>query len=140
MSYESWAKEFYPVEASEVPVEQAAAHSLQKWIGLREENLEKHDVVLKNRSVVEIDANDRSVVHKILAITSDSCALCHHFIEEMDRLGCVKCPLAQHLKLEFPDCTRCDNHKRPYSYWFDTRDPEPMIAALQAVVDKQHVE
>lgn len=46
MSYQTWAEKFYPVAAELVPEEQALAHSLQKWKGLTEENLDAHGLSL----------------------------------------------------------------------------------------------
>lgn len=76
MSEQSWKDEFYPIEATEVEVDdlEAVNHSLQKWIGLRKENLQKHEI------------NE-----PLIAIGSQSCALCHQYIVKND--DCIGCPL-----------------------------------------------
>ena len=44
MSIESWKAEFYPTPADEASKDQAIAHSLRKWEGLRKENLDRHEL------------------------------------------------------------------------------------------------
>lgn len=44
MSNDTWLAEFYPKPAADVPADEAVAHSLQKWRGLKKENLGNHDI------------------------------------------------------------------------------------------------
>lgn len=132
MSMETWKKEFYPITAREVSVDDAAAHSLKKWIGLRKENLDKHEVVMAAiRKPMLQDKNGES--H--LFIDDSTCALCmHHLHKYTNRRACVTCPIT--LATGLP----CDREAHsPWSIWQFNRDPEPMIVVLKAAIDyEQH--
>lgn len=118
MSLKSWKKEFYPIGASEVDEQDAVAHSLRKWIGLRQENLDKHDV---SHSWDGISYKKDS-----LPIGAPSCALCqHHYIPKR---SCESCPLHEYLGRP------CDGDDSPYAAFVDDDGPEPMISALEAIV------
>lgn len=120
MSSESWKEEFYPKPARETTKEEAAAHSLRKWIGLRKENRDKHEV---DRYPVSIDYT--------------TCALCFHYDRKADGEGCTTCPLFEVLGKSCDD-TSCGETSPFRRYTFKSySDPEPMIAALQQVVDKE---
>lgn len=94
MSFQTWMEEFYPnplpsnVKSISMTLKQACQHSLQKWIGLRPENLKKHHVILLKMSlgiwaIDEIFSKEislSSIKHK-LKISGESCALC--FISEI---------------------------------------------------------
>lgn len=91
MTIKSWKKEFYPVPAYDCPEDQAIEHSLQKWIGLRPENLKKHKVqyLAESGTVIDLNAvNDEDA----LCIDGESCALCTHHLDHNDTL-CEPCPL-----------------------------------------------
>ena len=114
MSLETWKAEFYPIEAAEVETERhAAQHSLQKWIGLRPENMKRHEVFQVMRSVK--DRRDR------LCVDQNSCALC-----QVHQDSCSACALA-----DFTNS--CAGPSYPYSVWGRDGNPEPMIAALQKI-------
>lgn len=109
MSTTSWKEEFYPVPAKDVPVEKATAHSLQKWNGLRKENLGRHDLTAPP-----------------IAVDSGTCALCLHH-------ECSACPLA--LSRDGTPCAEYDALRdpaySPWEAWVGDGDPEPMIEALE---------
>lgn len=131
MTLETWKQEFYPVPASEVAKEEAGNHGLQKWIGLRHDNLLKHQVVLDEFSVCEdYDNLDIDGEYEYLDIDGESCALCeHYFMSGNSSSFCVKCPLYFGLGHK-----RCDQGKKsPYAIWLDTHNPEPMIEALAGI-------
>ena len=91
MSLQSWKSEFYPVPADAVPEDLALAHSLKKWIGLRPENLKRHDVEFTGTRVHQPGIPDEQ-----LYIEGSSCALCHyHLHPELPRWDgrCRSCPL-----------------------------------------------
>lgn len=121
MTLKTWKAEFYPKEAkARMSKKSAIEHSIQKWIGLRKENLEAHGLVADSHQVLiyeDIDS-DR------LRIDSRSCALCHKYAL-MQEDECEKCPLYLYLG------GRCDSVETPYFVWRRTGDPEPMIDALQ---------
>lgn len=121
MSLKSWKAEFYTIEAREVAEENAAAHSLQKWIGLRQENLDKHEVFISSSLMTSVSDNKDN-----LGINGLSCSLCvlYHSAD------CDSCPLRNYLG------GRCDGDERsPYGIFIDTLDPEPMISALSALCE-----
>lgn len=91
MSLITWKEEFYPIPASHyMPWESTCQHSLQKWIGLRPENLQKHNVALRpyqlsnpRPPVYLVDVDIEKLKHDkldynwdILEINGSSCALC----------------------------------------------------------------
>lgn len=116
MSYETWRNEFYPIDAISCPKEEALDHSIQKWKGLRKENLERHGVYRVGKNVYESEG----IVQ--LRISNVSCALC------VNHQGCDGCPLFNHLN------RACDN-SGPYDIGFVIdNDIEPMIVALEACV------
>ncbi len=129
MSMETWKAEFYPVDAWKVPEDEAVAHSLQKWIGLRLENLEKHDV--------ELAPNFR-VVHEPgttigLGINDDTCALCfHHYHESQDGTPiCSGCPLKKHTGLA------CGFAESAWEDFVHYGSVNPMIEALHGALVKE---
>jgi len=128
MSLETWKKKYYPIEASEVPEKDALAHSLQKWIGLREKNLDKHEVS-HHGWYIECD-------HEldILDIDGDTCALCYHY-ETGSK--CPKCPLVKVAG------RRCDqggdamfngDKYSPYEEFVKNKNPEPMIKLIRSAI------
>lgn len=96
MSLYSWKKEFYPVEATVVPIKDALAHSLKKWEGLLPDNLAKHGLMRDDNGYVICELDETSIR---LDISSATCALCQHYLREDDESDfgdneCVTCPLA----------------------------------------------
>lgn len=115
MSIETWMAEFYPVPADQVPREEAIAASLGKWKGYRKEARDEHGT----------DG---------LPPCSDSCPLCAHYLVEGGKCG--DCPL---FKLRGMSCDRPLFHaeiglRSPYAAYIVARDPEPMIALLEAAL------
>ena len=133
MSLKTWKAEFYPVDADEVRVEDAIDHSLTKWIGLRPENLAKHQVTSADYHGVT-DGADR------MYVGGDACALCHlhhdeDWYEEDDEEegvgdACGDCPLKLARGGVPCDNVRKTEQKSPWGYWNDRNDPEPMILWL----------
>lgn len=121
MSLQSWIEEFYPIPAKEVSKENALEHSIKKWEGLRKENLEKHDLMQEDRSILDQES------YEALRIDGNSCALCVHYAA---RTSCIGCPL-YHIRQD----TKCDKSNKDVSaVYFDfTEDenPEPMIEELK---------
>ena len=109
MSLQTWKKEFYsPI--SKTNKKNSLQHSLTKWIGLRKENLAKHEV--------EYNPNFLGITYKgsVLSIDASSCSLCKNYGT------CDKCPLND-----------CQNEYRAF---VKTSNPEPMIALIQMTIDK----
>ena len=152
MSLQSWKNEFYPTLASQhrpattttnpIPI---ISHGLQKWIGLRQANLNKHSCQLDSNNVIyEHDFG-------LLPINGKSCALCEAYIsrdviDQDSNLECRKCPLAK------SQGRCCDGYNddgiddrndgddndipTPWELWLQFNDPEPMIAALQKCLNE----
>lgn len=114
MSLKTWMKEFYPIDAHEVPREDAISHSLRKWEGLQPEALAKHKVTFK---ATEGYIKDR---HDSLDIDESTCALCAHHLDTR----CKWCPLQ--LLLGEP----CDTPGQPYSVARQEKDIQPMLDSL----------
>lgn len=108
-------KEFYPIDAHEVPREDAISHSLRKWEGLQPEALAKHKVTFK---AYEGRIQDR---HSSLDIDDSTCALCAHHIDAQ----CESCPLQILLG------GRCDGFGGPYSIARHDKDTQPMLDSLR---------
>jgi hypothetical protein len=108
MSQETWRAEFYPIEASRVPSEDAVAHSLQKWRGLTKANLRKHRL---SESPILVDGS--------------TCAMCQCFYNPLLSVsgsGCSECPG------KAANGRACDTAYDTWSYSDDTR---PMLRWLK---------
>lgn len=134
MSLDSWKKEFYPVEANKVSEENALAHSLQKWDGLRPKNLDRHSVTVY-RAVLQDEDGYR------LTIADGSCALCHQYMyEDMDPFSggvCMACPL---YKIRGIPCDVSAGGSEfyetsPYDVFRTKNDPEPMINLIKKAME-----
>lgn len=127
MSLESWKAEFYPVEADHVPKEEAIAHSLRKWEGLRPANLRKHGVVKIYNYGGLLDEQYPTAVG--FSVDSDSCALCVLYADT--NCNCGSCPVA--CSRGNTPCDECieDEKCSPYESFRRESNPEPMIQALE---------
>ena len=123
MSLSSWKKEFFPMKARESKsVTEAIEHSLLKWNGLRKKAMASHGMH-KKRPADNFIFDDQGAE---FCINDDSCALC--FVFEND---CDVCPLGDFLghPCDYPPGRGA--LEGPYSVWFDTGNPLPMIEALK---------
>jgi hypothetical protein len=111
MSLTTWKAEYYPIPADQCPREQAVAHSLRKWIGLRSENLTRHGVRATDSDDIE-DAHTTEAFY-VDEITCSLCATHAH---------CHGC------SLKYYECGD------GMAAWRDNHNPEPMIAALEAAL------
>lgn len=130
MSLETWKAEFYPIPAYEVDSWNAVAHSTQKWIGLREENLLRHGCRRVEDDATMIVADENSGFS--FEVSGISCALCVWHIDrrEVGAPRCGTCPLK--LALD----ARCDEtDDLPWRQYTYSGDPEPMIAALKKAAE-----
>ena len=119
MTLAAWRKKFYPKEARSTTKKEAVLHSLVKWIGLREDNLEKFAIRYDDYYLVDD-------TRKFFAVGSSTCALCYHYDDD-----CLKCPLAI-ARNGFACNSRADDESdSPWSVWCTTSNPEPMIRALE---------
>lgn len=133
MSVKSWLKEFYPVEAAEPMTNlEAVRHSLQKWRGLKPENLKRHNVNVDHPAVNYRTGRALSGRSQgYLNINDGSCALC---VKHGGSYDCKPCPIARAVG------RRCDQKvyvvdtghgTSPWHEFTDTKDPDAMIAVLE---------
>lgn len=132
MSLETWKTEFYPIEAKDVPAEQAIAHSLQKWEGLLPENIKKHEVQSTGWKVFDSEKAES------ITIGAETCALCATFTTKdprpyldpagnEDTTNCGDCPL-----MEYNDGIQCDHLNNGVTLYADgLKNPLIMITALK---------
>lgn len=121
MSLTTWKAEFYPVDAEDAtstPLE-AARHSLRKWEGLREGNLNQHDLHVTLWGDLEEDP-ERDNCPAEFEVDGFSCALCRR-----TPLSCNTCPI---MIKAGSDCIV------QFDTWGDDEDPEPMIELLKSTV------
>ncbi len=121
MSLESWKEEFYSDYPKNMTTFDAIKHSLKKWKGAKDKNLNKHCLVYLNTRV----SGPGFLESAALRFDSNSCALCHLFLEN----NCRDCPIA--IETGKP----CDDVD---STWNASRnDPKPMIKLLKKLVKIQ---
>ena len=127
MSLETWKAEFYQIDAHEVAAKDAIQHSLTKWIGLRQENVNKHNLIIGNCEISDIDNNKFS-------IDSTTCSLCEYYCNPYNK--CKTCPIVEYksTKSIYKDRTCCEIEFIAFEY---EHDPEPMINLLQGVLNTQ---
>lgn len=131
MSGNTWLKEFFPVAAyyaAKGTNIEAVRHSLQKWKGLRPDAMEKHHVCIRDNDA-NVYANVYDQKGNLVMFMGDaSCALCH---KHTGRFSCSSCPLARVRSGKRCDRERQHEEEAPWGAWVTSRDPEPMIAALE---------
>lgn len=139
MTVKTWIEEFYPKSILATTPDEAVQHSLTKWQGLLPKNLRKHNVRVSTYGyVVGIDLDDQM---DSLVINGDTCALCHHFLnngrDEVDL--CEPCPLYKARGDVGCDRERDDEETAPW-YAFrseEPNNPKPMIFWLEKAVEYQ---
>lgn len=128
MSLETWKQEFYDVDAQDVAAERdmlkCLEHSIKKWNGLTEDNLEKHECF--------IDTIDGT------AAVSDGWDYLY-----LDSESCSLCILSTRISIEqeiYDDCSPCPlkNCQKEYLEFSEDYNPMPMIELLQGA--KKNVE
>lgn len=119
MSIETWKQEFYVEELADNDLD-ATQNCLTKWIGLRKENLDKHDILINFFGNIFDKEND------VFYIDINSCQLCRLYVD----CGCKGCPLFKFLGKECDDGT-----DSIFSSWHSGSNPEPMIAALEKTIE-----
>lgn len=101
MTAEEWRKTYYPVPAAECLRGDALEHSILKWTGLLAKNLPLSGPPIR--------------------VGSETCALCHSYIDATGYLNCNKCPIVQVTGAE------CE---REYGIWASDKDAQPMLDLL----------
>lgn len=127
MSIRTWKEEFYPKRAQETTKAEALDHSILKWIGLRPENLAKHEMRQDVFGCLRDTAGDK------VFVDSSTCALCHHHRGSnnyVDDNACNGCPLFEVRDRVQCDAARMREADAPYFLFMHGNDPEPMIVDL----------
>ena len=129
MTIETWKQEFYPTSADTVTQDDAIQHSLTKWKGLRNENLERHGLTRSGCHITDSDL--------LFRIDASTCSLCTHYYKDM----CEGCPIVAEQE------ETCDHdgdyggtgQYRTGQYQSFTMDgnPEPMIDLLERCLQTQ---
>lgn len=121
MTIKSWKKEFYPVPAENAAKTDLMAlrHTLKKYLGLRKENIKKHEL-LHLRNVIQ-DDNDCFV------FSGNTCALCEKYND-----NCDNCPIT---KQEGESCNGSDDNV--YLQLANNGNPEPMIELMKILIKKE---
>lgn len=84
MSLDTWKAKFYPIPADKCKKNDAAAHSILKWSGLKASTLRKHG--LWGCRTIGDDSGD-------LSIDGVSCSLCRWYWKAGHTMtACIKCP------------------------------------------------
>lgn len=127
MSLNIWKKKFYPKEPiKNISNKVAIDHSIQKWIGLKKENLFKHDLKkFDNESWID----DKSGENPTFDIDGSTCALCIRNTYN-DIIDCTNCPLFIARGNVQCDEARIDEELSPFDNWRINSDPESMLAWL----------
>ena len=121
MSLKTWIKEFYPIPACEVSEEDALRHSLRKWEGLLEKNLEKHRGEIPFEYAAFILIDDEGIPTSFTS--AGTCALCQHY----GKYRCINCPLNEH-------SNNCNEENSAYRKCLNSKSAEPMVELLRKLV------
>lgn len=132
MSLDTWKAEFYPCSANAMqdasPVD-VVQHSLNKWRGMRIENLTRHGCdVSVDRDIICEATESR------LGISGGSCSLCQAYMgkdPDENAPTCSMCPL--YIVRGGNACEKPAGEEAlsPWSMWMIHVDPEPMIMWLE---------
>lgn len=133
---ESWTERYYPVAAKDCPEEDALAHSIQKWEGLREEVLQEYGL---HRDAGGLSITIADSLGNTLPINDQTCALCHLYWEGDEGVNCLRCPLRAEKvrRLQDPDALANDTRDcaREYRSWTMAGNPVPMIELLHTAAE-----
>jgi len=127
VSLKTWKEEFYPIPAYECKEEDALEQSLNKWIGLRKKNIDKHELVIDSSGDLQGKGGE-------FVIDDESCSLCKFYLHRFDneKEDCVRCPL-----YKSNNNVSCgegyDSPHSTYCYSLD-HDPEPMIRLIKKAI------
>lgn len=139
MTMKSWKKEFYPkAPTKSMSRLEAIRHSLTKWIGLRQENLDKHNLFADNDGDLQSPSTRSKEIFKIDGRT---CALCRLYSDKAIYGGCSNaCPLIVVRDIpcdQVPFSEELLGAMSPYTLWTSVQDPEPMIKLLEEALKNE---
>lgn len=132
MSLDTWKAEFYPCSAHAMetasPVD-VVQHSLNKWRGMRIENLTRHNCEANEIRDIACKETD-----SWLGISGGSCSLCQAYMgknPDENTPTCSMCPLYIVREGNACDKPSLTEGISPWSRWRLQSDPEPMIMWLE---------
>ena len=148
MSIASWKNEFYSKPARKFRVKEgqeptlkqelaAVEHSIIKWIGLRQENLDKHQLRPSDDNYcIDGPAITGSLVYDEIEIDAGTCALC-----VQNSSQCESCPIVRatgatchwrtFARTMVKPPPEAQEKLSPYFVWLNRQNPEPMIRLLE---------
>ena len=140
MSIKTWKEEFYPVPVKDFlgTEYQAVEHSIRKWTGLRQVNLDRHGCKAQFYASYQVGMRRYTGVidlaEDFFGIDSDSCALCAvHTSSASGYANCSDCILKE---ITGDGCGLGDNEKDGWNIWLETGSPDLMIQNLKIALDK----
>jgi hypothetical protein len=132
MSIETWCKEFMPIMGLPnhyTPLD-CLKHGLQKWIGARKENCEKHSVVYSRYRISDKYDNEDDDENKII-FDDDTCLMCD-YVSRYGNNDCKNCIITETIGI-----TCHYNAPNRINIWKDSwYNPEPMISLLEVIIKK----
>lgn len=139
MSFQTWIKEFYPIDAeeianqNEVTDEELILHSLKKWKGALPENTEKHNVTYKNHMIESQSVEDQ--FYGAIVFATGTCSLCQKYDGESCgtsyRSKSDDCPI---IRMRGIPCDRL-YEKTENAYSDSESNPKPMIKLLEETLN-----
>ena len=142
MSLQTWKEEFYPVPAETVQQDDALAHAVQKWQGMKLENLAKHGVAFDAWGDVT-DARDDPTADEthFFKANSETCALCQHYHgfsnADENESHCPTCPLAIARGGVSCDSTMDEEDTSPWHDFLYDGKPSNMIYWLEKATESK---
>ena len=133
MSLRTWLKEFYPIPADEVSLEESGKAVELKWTGLLSENLEKHKLVIEllnpyfphhNSFTPYLYDDTENVYFKIYASNCAWCCITKSRVP--DGYPCDKCPAVEAGSMRCEKIIKDDIYS-PWDYWIGKQNPKPML-------------
>ena len=140
MSVTTWVVEFYPIDASvfadsgsRYTWADAVKHSLRKWQGALEENLEKHGVLIdiKFEPYPTLKNKDNPKSKDVFVFDETTCALCMYTYRFGHSRECSMCPLYKVRGGVSCDALGLKETTSPYTAMMSFADPRPMIVWLR---------
>ena len=124
MSIKTWKKEFITDTGNLIQ------DGLNKWIGFRKKNLEKHGLKLDpelSYKLIDSEGNDFNM---------NECSLCDKYFYYHHTIECEDCPLCITRNNVRCDKKREDEVLSPWTEMTKKQNPEPMIQWLKKALKK----
>jgi hypothetical protein len=142
MSLKTWQERFYPVDASDPSLDttfKKIEHSIEKWCGLKPENLSAHGLKMAGRDIMpREDGDDVFNLPRFEVVSGATCALCEAFYDAKGDgdegnmiTECFDCPL-------FKQGNGCEaTRNSPYWQSRESGDPSAILKALEEARERE---